>query len=335
MIFPRNRHECFRKRVALFAALACLLLAGCGGRVENADGPLVVGARGSGPGRFSFPRGVDVAPDGRVAVADRTGRIQIFSAAGEPITQWFMPKYNNGTPTRLVFDATDPATTTLLVADTHNYRIIRYSLDGRIVQQFGKHGSKPGEMLFPTDIALDTSGTMYIAEYGAEYEDRIMVYSRSGRFIRQFGGYGEEPGKLQRPMGVVFVPPDRLIVADSCNDRLQVFRTDGTLLAVWGKVGKAPGEFNYPYDVALDKEGRVYVAEWGNNRIQVLDPAGRPLGVFGGAGPNPGEFGQPWGVALTAAGDRIWVADTLNHRLQRFDVEATIKPLVAMKRGVK
>lgn len=336
MIFPLKMHQTLRRLTGLVAFICVFMLSACGGdRSSSPDAPLVVGSRGSGPGRFSFPRGVDVAADGRVAVTDRTGRIQIFSAAGRPIAEWLMPKYDSGTPTRLVFDSTDPSTTTLLVADTHNSRIIRYSLDGTIVQEFGRYGSKPGEMIFPTDIALDPSGTMYIAEYGADYEDRIMVYDRSGRFIRQFGKYGEEPGQFQRPMGIVFAPPDQLIVADSCNDRLQVFKTDGTLLAVWGKVGKAPGEFNYPYDIALDKQGRVYVAEWGNNRIQVLDRSGRPMAVFGGPGANPGELGQPWGVALTAAGDKIWVADTLNHRLQRFDVEKTVKSLLAMKHGAR
>jgi sugar lactone lactonase YvrE len=244
-----------------------------------------------------------------------------------------MPKYDNGTPTRLLFDSSDPSTTTLLVVDTHNSRIMRYSLGGALLQQFGKYGTAPDEMIFPTDIAVDTSVTMYIAEY-QDRHDRVMVYSRAGKFIRQFGDFGEEPGKFQRPEGIVFIAPNRLIVADTCNDRLQVFDLSGKLIEVWGSVGKAPGQFNYPYDLAVDKQGRVYVADFGNNRIQVLDRTGRSIAIFGGPGKDPGQLGNPWGVALTAAGDQVWVADTQNHRLQKFDVQKTIKPLIAMKHRV-
>ncbi|MCE5229090.1 6-bladed beta-propeller [bacterium] len=313
----------------LIAALAWALApCGCGGGKARTDEPMIVGSRGRDPGRFSFPRGIDVASDGRIAVADRTGRIQILSPDGKPLKQWFMPKFDNGTPTRLLFDSSDPATTTLLVVDTHNSRIMRYSLDGVLVQQFGKYGTNPDEMIFPTDIAVDASGTMYIAEYQDKH-DRVMVYGRDGGYIRQFGDFGEEPGKFQRPEGIVFVPPGRLIVADTCNDRLQVFDLSGKLLEVWGSTGKAPGQFNYPYDLAVDKQGRIYVAEYGNNRIQVLDQTGRSVAVFGGPGPEPGQLGNPWGVALTAAGDKVWVADTLNHRLQKFDVKRTVQPLIA------
>lgn len=333
---PRTRHEVpVWRRLALPAVLVLAAVLGAcrGARRAPQEEPLIVGQRGGDPGNFSQPRGIDVARDGRIAVADRTGRIQILSPAGAPLKQWYMPKYDSGTPTRVLFDATDPATTTLLVVDTHNSRVIRYSLDGKILLQFGTYGGNPGQMEFPTDIALDTSGTMYIADYGLK--SRIGVYGRDGRFIRQFGEFGEKEGQLVRPEGLLFIPPNRLLVADTCNDRLQLFDVNGKPLGTWGSVGKQPGQFCYPFDLAVDPGGRIFVAEWGNNRIQVLDAGGRSLAVFGGPGSRPGELGQPWGLAITADGKYIWVADTLNHRLQRFDVQATIQPLITTKPGEK
>lgn len=321
---PRTRHEVLgRWRYALMAVLALAICACRGTGHARNDQPLIVGQRGSGPGRFSQPRGIDVAKDGRIAVADRTGRIQILSPAGDPLKQWYMPKYDNGTPTRVLFDATDAATTTLLVVDTHNSRVMRYSLDGKILLQFGKYGGNPGEMEFPTDIALDTTGTMYIADYGLKA--RIGVYGRDGKFIRQFSEFGEKEGQLERPEGIAFIPPDKLLVADTCNDRLQLFDVNGKLLKAWGSVGKGEGQFCYPMDLAVDKQGRIYVAEWGNNRIQVLDSSGHSLAIFSGPGSEAGRLGQPWGLAITADGEYIWVADTLNHRLQRFDVKRTVR----------
>ena len=63
--------------------------------------------------------------------------------------------------------------------------------------------------------------------------------------------------------------------------------------------------------------------EYGNNRLQVLDSRGRCLALYGGPGTAPGQFGTPWGVA-TAPDGKVWIADTLNHRLQVLDGETLI-----------
>jgi DNA-binding beta-propeller fold protein YncE len=263
---------------------------------------------------MSYPRGIDVAADGQVAVADKTGRIQIFSPNGALVTQWTMPKMDNGTPTGLIFDASDPSTISLLVADTHNSRILRYDLRGRLLNMFGEYGEAPGQMIYPTDIALDGEGNMYISEYGLT--DRVMVFDRGGNFKRQWGGFGEEAGKFQRPMALAMDPAGRIIVADSCNHRLQVFNMDGELLAVWGGVGSEAGQFNYPYDVATDEDGRVYVAEYGNHRVQVFSAEGEPLAQWGTVGAASGQLNSPWGVAVGPGAEEVWIADTYNHRLQ-------------------
>ncbi|OPZ14613.1 MAG: NHL repeat protein [candidate division BRC1 bacterium ADurb.BinA364] len=72
---------------------------------------------------------------------------------------------------------------------------------------------------------------------------------------------------------------------------------------------------NYPYDLAVGPHGQIVVAEYGANRIQIFSPEGASLGAIGGPGSAPGEFASPWGVAVDRDG-AIWVADTLNHRMQ-------------------
>lgn len=332
---PSCRHRAYRPQWRLrpagvfaqfFAVMGCLafLLACPQDPIENARTPTVLGQRGSTPGHFSYPRGIDALPGGPLAVSDKTGRIQILGLDGALLSQWRMPKCDNGTPTGIIFDRTAPAdtdtpdaptTATLLVADTHNSRVMRFGLDGQLLLQFGEYGSEPGQMIYPTDIALDPAGNLYITEYGER--DRVMKYSPDGNFISQWGDFGTEPGQFQRPMALTFTEPGRIIVADSCNHRLQVFTTDGELLAIWGELGSEPGQFNYPYDVAVDAHGRIAVAEFGNNRIQLLDAEGHALGVFGQAGSRPGQFGTPWGVTFT--GEQLAIADTNNHRLQLFD----------------
>ncbi|MFN2274601.1 MAG: flippase activity-associated protein Agl23 [Anaerolineales bacterium] len=92
---------------------------------------------------------------------------------------------------------------------------------------------------------------------------------------------------------------------------------------VIGGPGAAPGELQAPRQIAFSADGKLVVADSDNHRIQIFSSSGEPLLAWGqyadaGLGPAPGgTFNQPWGVAVSD-GD-IFVADTWNHRIERFD----------------
>jgi uncharacterized protein (TIGR03663 family) len=82
--------------------------------------------------------------------------------------------------------------------------------------------------------------------------------------------------------------------------------------------------FNAPRGVALARNGSMYVADTGNSRIVQLDSDGQMINTWGTrtpdgqSPPSPGTFIEPWGIALDAQGN-VYVADTWNHRIQKFD----------------
>jgi DNA-binding beta-propeller fold protein YncE len=95
-------------------------------------------------------------------------------------------------------------------------------------------------------------------------------------------------------------------------------------LTVWGNEGAEAGQFMAPRAVAAAPDGSLYVADSRNHRIQKFDSGGRLLlswGTFGSLDANsaaPGAFNEPWGVAVAPDGS-VYVADTWNHRIQKFD----------------
>lgn len=84
------------------------------------------------------------------------------------------------------------------------------------------------------------------------------------------------------------------------------------------------GPFNAPRDIAVAKDGSIYVADTLNQRIIHFSKTGEVLKQWGAPssqdGAEPGTFREPWGIAVAQDGS-VLVADTWNHRIQRFDAK--------------
>jgi DNA-binding beta-propeller fold protein YncE len=277
----------------------------------------VWGRRGSGVGQLNKPRAITIDKNDLLYVVDVTPRIQVFDGDGNYVRGWQTPEYKNGKPSGLSFDHDG----NLLVADTHYFRILTYTPEGKLLEDRtlgGKCGHGPGEFNFVTDCAQDSHGNYFVAEYG-EY-DRIQKFTPQHEYLLEWGSHGNEPGQFLRPQKMVIDDQDRVWVTDACNHRVQVFDARGSqakLLFMWGEQGHAPGQLNYPYDILLDGEGHVYLCEFGNHRVQKFTLEGEFIGLWGRNGRRDGELSQPWGIARDSRG-RMFVLDSYNHRIQRF-----------------
>jgi DNA-binding beta-propeller fold protein YncE len=283
------------------AALLLVLAAGCSRAAAAPSASIqIVGGPGAQDGKFATPRAAAWDPRGYFYVVDKTGRIQKFDASGKFVKGWSTPDTALGRPTGLIVDRDG----SLIVADTHYHRILRYSAEGELTSEFGKEGRGPGEFLYPVGIALAPDGSLFVSEFGGN--DRVQVFTRDGKVQREWGRYGEEPGEFKRPQGIA-IAGDRVYVADAANHRVQVFSLEGKPLASWGGM-------TYPYSVSIDKDGNVLVAQYGRHCVSKFKPDGTLLGSSGHAGTGPGELNTPW--AAVAAGDRVIVTDSGNHRVQ-------------------
>lgn len=163
----------------------------------------------------------------------------------------------------------------------------------------------------PYGISTDSQGRIYVTDNG---QATVFVLDRERHAVSYIGLDGQP--RLQQPMGITVDAKDRVWLADAGAQRVYAFDSQLKLRAVLGK----KGELMNPVGVATDlSRNRLYVADSKQHCIVVYDTeTGLMAGKFGKRGFGDGEFNFPTDLTVSNDG-RIYVADTMNRRIQVFD----------------
>ncbi len=301
------------------------------------------------------------ANDNFYVTDNQNERVVKFNAAGAYIDQWGSPggipssvdgEFDNPfgiavSPDGIVY-----------VVDAGNTRIQGFDLDGNYLGKFGESGTDPGYFGEPLAIDVDESGYIFVADFdnsniqkfdsnrnfveritddrrghfgdnmrgmtrdtdGNIYVtddtfDRVLKYDKLGRYLLEFGVSGTGPGQLDKPVAVAASEDGYLYVLDAGRDYYLKFTQDGEYLDQWGGNGTGTGQFIDPLGIEVDAAGNVYIADTGNDRIQKFTPGGLniPWGQSGVV------FDRPVDIAIH--GDRMYVVENGNHRVQSFDLD--------------
>ncbi len=198
---------------------------------------------------------------------------------------------------------------------------------------WGRRGLGPGRFLKPRAITIDDLDQLYIVDTTG----RIQVFDADGNLLRFWRTPETANG---RPTGLAFEDSNReanqskasagdpqvdrahILVADTHYYRMLSYTAQGELLEgeqIGGTAGHLPGEFAFVTDAVCDEAGAFYIGEYNaSDRIQKFDPDGKFVTQWGGNGHEPGKFVRP--QSLVIRDGVLWVADSCNHRIQRFDI---------------
>ncbi len=189
-------------------------------------------------------------------------------------------------------------------------------------------GYNPGSLLDPAGADAGPGGVFFVADSG---HDRVVVVDAAGDIVRDFGGLGDGPAELRRPRDVaVDAARDRIYVVDTGNRRISVFRLDGSPLLQWRTAGPDFGFVPHAVTVSPDT-GQVFVLSrlpWGH--VDRFSPDGTWQDGWGDIGTSPGGMQFPEDLAIMADG-RVVVADTVNNRLQIFDIGGQARAVYTLR----
>jgi DNA-binding beta-propeller fold protein YncE len=215
-------------------------------------------------------------------------------------------------PTGIAVDASG----NILVADTGNGRIEKFSPSGAFLSIIATKGTGHGQLGDPNGIAIDRAGNIYVAEAG---NHRVQKLAHDGTFIGEWKGpdlgfYG--------PRRIAIGADDSIYVVDQGNSRIVKFNPDGTVVTSWGSKGNGDGQFNDPTSVAVDPAtNKVYVADPRNKRIQVFDDNGKFVTKW-----SVPEWGQPVGfedLAIDSQTGRLYASSANMAAVLVFDLNGT------------
>jgi DNA-binding beta-propeller fold protein YncE len=201
----------------------------------------------------------------------------------------------------------------VLVADTNNGRIEKFSPNGAFLSTMGTKGSGQGQLGQPNGLAIDRAGNIYVADAG---NHRVQKLAPDGTLIAEWS-----PG-LYGPRRIAIGPDDSIYVVDQGRTRIVKFSPDGKVLTTWGSGGSGDGQFNDHTSVAVDPTtNKIYVADPRNKRIQVFDSNGKFLTKW-----IIPEWGQPAGfenLAIDSKTGRLYASSVNINAVLAFDLNGT------------
>ncbi len=220
----------------------------------------------------------------------------------------------------------------LYIADTSNHVIRMVTSGGTISTIAGTNtGGYAGdggpaidaELEFPTGVAVDKGGNIYIADSG----NNVIREISGGNINTIVGGVAGQ--LLNDPESVLVDSSGNLYISEQSGYRISKFSNGNlTVLAGNGNIGysgdNGPGtdaSLNEPTGIALDSKGYLYLCDTINGRIRKLSPGGI-ITTIAGLG-SPGYFGDggpatqallffPRGIAVDPSGN-VYIADTDNY----------------------
>ncbi|VAW95020.1 hypothetical protein MNBD_GAMMA20-23 [hydrothermal vent metagenome] len=188
------------------------------------------------------------------------------------------------------------------IVDTLGKQVLHFAEDGSLLTRF----QDLANLARPMDVTVDElTGNVFVADGSFSH---VVVFNSFGKATRLLGRRGTGSGRF-RAITTLAVGSDGLYIFDRLEmPPVQVLTWDGTFRYAFGE-----DALIYPIAAAVDRDQRVYVSDQSDDTLRIFQD-GNLLMTFGGGGSSPGRFRTASGLWVN--GDRLYVADSLNRRVQ-------------------
>jgi uncharacterized protein (TIGR03437 family) len=215
-----------------------------------------------------------------------------------------------------------------------------YRIAGNATAGFSGDGSTAtkAELNFPTGLALDSSGNVYIADSLNHRVRKVSggsISTIAGNGVISYSGDGgpASSAQLNTPQAVAVDSSGNFYIADTLNNVVRKVTAGGTISTIAGNGTAGYGgdggnataaQLNHPQGIAVDSSGNVYVSDTQNARVReisggaITTVAGNGTAGYGGDGgaASAAQLFVPIGIAVDSAGN-LYIADFTNERIRK------------------
>ena len=246
--------------------------------------------------RFNSPTGIALDASGNVFVAESNNQVIrkitpdgiVTTLAGSPGNRGFQNGTGSGARFNMPSGIAIENSGNIYVADYANSSIRKVTSEGVVTTlagagYYGFRDDTGTSALFywPTDVALDGVGNLYVADNSNQRIRKIVVSTGVVTTLAGNGSSGKDNGSglnasFQSPISIDADAIGNIYVADLNNHLIRKISTGGVVSTLAGSIaGYEDGmgtsaKFSNPVGVVLDGSGNLIVAEFIGNRIRKI-----------------------------------------------------------------
>jgi DNA-binding beta-propeller fold protein YncE len=211
---------------------------------DLASGETHVLAGDHGIGKIKQPNNITTDPEGHLLISDKLrGAVLVYGPDESFQAAW-------GRPGKVQPVAAAAGQDVLYVCDVKDHEVEVWDRHtGEYLRSIGSKGKEPGQFNFPTYVAVDKDGNLFVSDTG---NFRVQKLSPQGEPLAQIGQQGDALGHFAWPKGIDVDDTGHLYVVDARFPNIQIFDANtGKLLLFFGGPGAEAGNLELPSGVRV------------------------------------------------------------------------------------
>ncbi len=130
---------------------------------------------------------------------------------------------------------------------------------------------------------------------------------------------GSSDEKLIKPFAITVDGKGKVYVTDTALPGVHIFNLVNGEYQQFSEIKE--GQLEVPVGIAVNPEGNIYVSDSALRRIFIFNARGKNIGTIGG----PDLLIRPTGLAVAPRSNRLYVVDTLAHRVLFFSLQGELQ----------